>query len=246
MEQIKKIIALGDTHGRNQWKAIVDKEKDSDKIIFIGDYFDTHGGGYSANRQIENFKDIIEFKKANPDNVVLLIGNHDFHYMKNARETYSGYQHSYAADIQELLEQALSDGLMQICYKHNDFFFSHAGLSKTWVEETFMSEQPNLDNMVDTINDLFKDSVYYFRFNIGINLSETGNDICQTPIWIRPESLLLDMFDGIRCVVGHTTCNKLDLNDDFPQLIMIDCIGTSGEYLVIENGIPRVGVPINK
>ena len=47
-----KTIAIGDTHGRSQWKDIVKKEKDVDKIIFIGDYFlekDTNYPGLPKN-----------------------------------------------------------------------------------------------------------------------------------------------------------------------------------------------------
>lgn len=35
-----KIVALGDTHGRLNWKVIVTKENESDKIIFIGELSD--------------------------------------------------------------------------------------------------------------------------------------------------------------------------------------------------------------
>lgn len=34
-----RIVALGDTHGRVLWKEIVAKEKDADKIVFIGELF---------------------------------------------------------------------------------------------------------------------------------------------------------------------------------------------------------------
>ena len=62
-----RIVAIGDTHGRSKWKEIVEREKDADKIVFIGDYFDAKDGGYSANRQIVNFNEIVEYKKDNPD-----------------------------------------------------------------------------------------------------------------------------------------------------------------------------------
>lgn len=240
-----KIVALGDTHGRSIWKEITVKEMDADKIIFIGDYFDTHGGGYSGNRQLENFKDIIAFKKANPDKVTLLVGNHDFHYMKSAKETYSGYQQGYALEFQEELEAALKEDLMQMCYKHDDYFFSHAGLTKTWVEESFTQApfdevKPTLETIEQSVNDLFKYKPYYFRFNMGMNLDGSGDDICQTPIWVRPRSLMQDMYEGVKCVVGHTTVKQLGLNPDDTKLILIDSLGTTQEYLVIENGVPRV------
>lgn len=34
-----KTIALGDTHGRLKWKEILEKNKDADKVIFIGELF---------------------------------------------------------------------------------------------------------------------------------------------------------------------------------------------------------------
>jgi hypothetical protein len=239
-----KIVALGDTHGRSIWKEIIDKETNVDKWVFIGDYFDTHGGGYSANRQIENFKDIIAFKKANPEQVVLLFGNHDFHYIKGANETYSGHQPAYAIDICEILEEALREGLMQMCYKNDKFLFSHAGLTKTWVTNSFNDEPdaelPTIENVEKSVNDLFKYKPYKFRFTMGQNFSGSGNDICQPPIWVRPESLIKDMFDGVTCVVGHTTVKELGLNSEYPNIILIDCLGTSQQYLVIENNIPRI------
>lgn len=70
-----KIIALGDIHGRDIWKDIVKKESDADKIVFVGDYVDTHDN-ISPYKQVDNFKEIVEYKKENKDKVILLIGNH--------------------------------------------------------------------------------------------------------------------------------------------------------------------------
>jgi predicted phosphodiesterase len=70
-----KIIALGDIHGRTNWEKIVDNEMDSDKIIFIGDYFDSRDS-ISALEQIHNFKEIIKLKKIYPEKFIILFGNH--------------------------------------------------------------------------------------------------------------------------------------------------------------------------
>ena len=111
-----RIVALGDTHGRVLWKEIVAKEKDADKIVFIGDYFDTHYD-ISVDQQIQNFKEILEFKKNNMDQVVLLLGNHDFHYLNEAQEKYSGFQAFKYVDINEILQPAVKSGLVQMCFK---------------------------------------------------------------------------------------------------------------------------------
>lgn len=233
-----KIIAIGDTHGRSLWKDITTKEKDTDKIVFIGDYFDTHGGGYSANRQIENFKEILEYKKANMDKVVLLIGNHDFHYLSQVSENYSGYQWHYVKDINDVLQPAVDGGLLQMCFVHDKYVFTHAGVTKTWCQNSGV----DVTNLQDSINQLFKDDVSKFKFTMGGNFSNTGNDVTQPPIWVRLDSLAYDIIDDSVCVVGHTTMNKMDLSVvDKYKIIMIDTVGTSQEYLIVNDLVPEIG-----
>ena len=62
---IKRLI-LGDIHGHNTWKDIIDKENPQE-IIILGDYFDSFG--IKSEDQIKNFKNILEFRKVfNKDN----------------------------------------------------------------------------------------------------------------------------------------------------------------------------------
>ncbi len=228
-----KIVALGDTHGRLNWKDIVAKElESSDKIVFIGDYFDTHED-VTAEQQISNFLEIVEFKKANMDKVILLIGNHDYHYTGFAYSTYSGYQYGAAPRIKEILMEAFKDNLLQMCYKHDIYVFTHAGVTKTWAE----ANNIDVNDLENSINETFNIKPRVFDFTMGNNYSQTGNDITQTPIWVRPQSLLADAIPDVVYVVGHTTVMKLGLMEDLPNLILIDCLGTTGEYLVIEDDI---------
>ena len=125
-----KIVCYGDLHGRTDWKYIT-TNNNFDKVVFIGDYFDTHEN-ISALQQIGNFKDIIAYKKANMEKVVLLFGNHDWHYLRTSREQFSGYQPLHRIDIQEHLHNAIDDKLMQMCYISENILFVHAGVSKTW------------------------------------------------------------------------------------------------------------------
>lgn len=231
-----KTIIVGDIHGRSIWKKI--SENTYDKFVFIGDYFDTHGNSYSANRQIQNFKDILAFKRANMDKVILLTGNHCCHYIKGFGETYSGYQSSYAIDIGEVIHEALREDLLQMCYIHDRFLCVHAGVTKTWCKDN----EIDMNNIEQSINDVFKFQPNKFRFTVGRNFNNYGDDICQTPIWVRPKSLAIDMIDGYTQIVGHTTQDNIIIND---KIILIDTLGTSGEYLQIENGIPTALKPID-
>lgn len=231
-----KIIALGDTHGRNDWKQITAKET-FDKVVFIGDYFDTHED-VSPNQQKENFKDIIAYKKANMDKVVLLFGNHDYHYLRTTNEQYSGFQQWQKTDIQELLHSAIDEKLLKMCFLYDNILFTHAGLTKTWSKNMLGNENISIEILEKTINDLFLYQPNSFKFTSGKNASPYGDDVEQSPIWVRPQSLFLDLIDGYKQVVGHTTQKQLHIT---PNVILIDCIGTSGEYLIIENNNLSIG-----
>lgn len=69
-----KILVLGDIHGRTIWKDIIEKEN-PDKVIFLGDYVSTHDN-ISADQQLSNLNNILNYKEENSDKVVLLRGNH--------------------------------------------------------------------------------------------------------------------------------------------------------------------------
>jgi hypothetical protein len=229
MGLINKVVCVGDTHGRDDWKLISLFENNFDKFIFIGDYFDSKD--FDATTQIENFKEILKFKEQNPDKVILLLGNHDFHYLKGAGETYSGFQQFAALDINEVLQPAFSRGLLQVCYVYDEYIFSHAGLTNTWCE----INEIDLYNIEESVNMKFMEEMEAFRFEMGENLDRSGDDVTQSPLWVRIPSLLKDKVDGFNYVIGHSAIREMTMANN---LIAIDCLGSSKEYLVIENGEP--------
>lgn len=232
-----KIIALGDIHGRSIWKSIVENET-FDKVVFIGDYFDSKEG-ISGKDQRKNFQEIIHFKKSNPENVVLLIGNHDYHYLKYVYQSYSGFQAFEQPTIQELLENALSEDLLQICYKSEKFLFTHAGVTKVWYSNTFQRVFTDNEKIESDLNNLFQSNRRTFGFIEGSDWSWTGDSEYQSPIWVRPKSLMLNKIDGFVQIVGHTIKYAIE---NINEVVFIDTLGTSSEYLVIDNGtiIPRL------
>jgi hypothetical protein len=225
-----RIIAVGDVHGRQLWKEIVKKEKEANKIVFIGDYFDTHYD-ISVDQQISNFKEIIEFKKNNMDQVILLLGNHDVHYLNDVTEQWSGYRAFRAQEINDVLQPAFNDGLLQICYTHDKYVFTHAGVTKTWC----LKNNIRTNHLEEDINNLFIADKRPFMFTMGRNYSRTGDDITQSPIWVRIPSLFEDHIDNVKYVIGHTTQENLVITDG---IIAIDTIGTTGEYLEINELVP--------
>lgn len=226
-----KTIAIGDTHGRNIWKEIVNQ--DFDKVIFVGDYFDTHDN-ITTIVQLANFQDIIDYKVNSGKEVVLLIGNHDYHYGLGYSERYSGYQERLAFTISLLLRENLEH--LKMAHIHDDIMFTHAGVSTVWLEDNKLEQGEFLD---EKINTLFEFKPDCFKFE-GYDLY--GNDVTQSPIWIRPESLFKCSIDMPQ-VFGHTQIRELKpykFDNNKKEFWDIDTLGTSKEYIIIEDGVIKI------
>lgn len=215
---MKKIIAVGDIHARRYWEQL--KTHQFDRMVFIGDYFDTLDP-IPYEVQIENFNNIIDFKRANPDKVTVLLGNHDYHYIEEMEE-YSGFQRLGAPYIKEAIKNALD--VMQVCHIEENgldlYLFSHAGFTKSWCK----GSQIDMRNFQDSVNTLFKVDQSTFCF-FGYN--NYGDDITQGPFWVRPKSLEANSIEGYTQVVGHTGHIKIT---DKGNYIYID---SPEQYLVI-------------
>lgn len=220
-----KILVLGDTHGRTEWKTI-DPNK-YDKIVFIGDYVDSFN--ISGNDQLNNLMDIIQFKKDNSDKVVLLFGNHDYHYLvyqTGIAQEYSGFQSVFASQFKFIFNENIK--LFQMVYEpYGKIYISHAGISEKWLKFRNI-EQDN--TMVNVINDYLYYKPIIFQF---VGPDPYGDTAHNSPIWIRPNSMNNHGISGTH-IVGHTQQDKIK-NFEGPKCTvwLIDCMPK--EALVIEN-----------
>ena len=214
-----------------------------DRVIFIGDYFDSFD--IKGEEQLNNFLDIIEYKKSSGKEVITLIGNHDHHYYPGIGDTgTSGYQKIFRHQIEPVIDANKEH--LQMAYQMDEFLFSHAGVSSVFMDEVFGVNGWKVETIVEDLNEMFKYRPGVFSFN---GLDPYGDDQYQTPIWIRPRSLMRANRNTLRTrfiqVVGHTSVKKLDLvgaEKAFGnRYYLIDCLGTSGEYLVIQDGDLTVG-----
>jgi len=237
-----KTIVLGDIHGRSNWKLAVHQDN-PDRVIFIGDYFDSFD--ISLSEQLANFLDIVEYKKSSGKEVVMLIGNHDHHYFPEIGDTgTSGYQRMGKYQIETVID--LAREYLQMAYQMDEFLFTHAGVSSVFMDETFGPNGWKVETIVDDLNEMFIHRPGVFSFN---GLNPYGDDEYQTPIWIRPKSLMRANRNTLRTrfiqVVGHTQVKKLDLvgaeKSAGGRYYLIDCQETTGEYLVIQDGELSVG-----
>lgn len=231
-----RIIAIGDIHGRDTWMEICHKEEDPDtKKIFVGDYWDSFDIPFRD--QLDNFAAILEHKRVNPQEVTLLIGNHDYQYMRGVDQQYSGYQEKKASLIGSMLDDAWDEGLLNICHVEREYLFTHAGVTKTWATMNGIA----IANIEEEMHLLFENNRDAFRFS-KLDITGYGQHCSQAPIWVRPESLVVDVIPHYTQVIGHTQQKHIKYYEgEYPaKIILIDAIH-AGEYLIITDRKVEIG-----
>lgn len=238
---MKRIIAIGDIHGLDHWEKIIAADTHADKYVFVGDYFDSWDKSLTCDKHIKNFEKILDLKRKAPKKFILLVGNHDYHYMKGVEDRYSGYDESHAVKIQKSLDKALKEGLLQMCYVEQDVLFSHAGVTKTWLASLDVGEK----DVENGINAIFKNKIDRFKFTPGENNSPYGDDVTQSCIWVRPESLIKDGLDTFLQVVGHTHQEKgVGMRNNY---IFIDTLNSEDKcYLEVNIGGENLTTYVHK
>lgn len=133
-----KYLIIPDVHGRSFWKAHVNyflENHQEAKIIFLGDYVDPYQyEGISPEEAFIVLEEIIELKRKYSERIVLLIGNHDLHYLHNhSRGCRMDYErksdlHGLFNDNKDLFNACLFDKI-----NNKNIIFSHAGFTKEWI-----------------------------------------------------------------------------------------------------------------
>jgi hypothetical protein len=247
-----KTVIIGDIHGHDSWKQIIAQEQDADRFIFVGDYFDSFT--VPGLKQCENFQDIIEFKTTTDKEVILLVGNHDFHYYPEIGDNgTSGYQGRMSPTINHIINTNREH--LQLAYRMDEFVFSHAGLSEEWLNDNIVGW--NVDNMVDKVNELFQfqpkkieyRSFKYYNYGDPNQQAQLaggfGDETFQGPLWIRPRALMVANYDTLRNqviqVVGHTPNKQIDIKgmSTGGRYYFIDTLPR--EYLIVTDGVVSLG-----
>jgi predicted phosphodiesterase len=191
MDKDIQILVIPDVHGRHFWKGPVKEtlENTDAKIVFLGDYLDVYIREFvkiynfklevytQENMEkiyklwddtVEMFKEIVELKKAYPDRITLLLGNHDCTYaistticdVRCDRRNIKRIRGIFVEnnDCFKLADEAYIND------KH--FIFSHAGINKTYAYQCF-GDEVNEENVVDLFNTYYKEGNYGIIDSLG-------------------------------------------------------------------------------
>lgn len=222
MKMQKQILVIPDVHGYDYFP--IKGFTKYDKIIFLGDYWDSFDKSFSE--QLDIFEKIILIKEHLGDKAILLWGNHDYHYYNTSgKHRCSGYQDSNAGVIHQYMKQ--HEKLFKFVHveevdKDTYFLFSHAGVTDTLLYEV-------------TNNYDFDIPVYDFINENGHNIKELfycssvngGRNPYDGLMWVRPNELLNDPIADGECwvqVVGHTFDNypRIKFHNRNEDVLFID------------------------
>jgi predicted MPP superfamily phosphohydrolase len=209
---MKKILSIGDVHGYDSWKKLGDIRQlitysgflpDFDHYVFVGDYTDSFE---KTNVEIfENLVEIIKFKTEYPDNVVLLLGNHDIQYMYNFNQYgCSGFRPEMYFDLNELFNKHRL--LFQVAFQVENYLWTHAGVSRGWYNIRFPYKSKNV---ADDLNLAFLENNQTLH---DIGRLRGGYKDVGGPFWADKRETWDKPIKGYHQIVGHTRCSKLQTN----------------------------------
>ena len=210
------MLIIPDIHGRTFWKDAVNGRENED-IIFLGDYLDVYkyeeafidkSDNEIFESIMENFKEILDFKKEHKKKVILLLGNHDLSY--TCIDKASRYDWLHAGEIYNIFNS--NRELFQMAYEKviNDkrFIFSHAGISKNWLRgHDLILKGWTEKNIVDWANNayLVKNEHFFSALN-DISNYRGGFDWWGSMVWADFQEYLdeEDELIGDFQIFGHT------------------------------------------
>ena len=210
-------LIVPDIHGRTFWKSATSNIENYKRVIFLGDYVDPYPfENITEEEAIENFKEIIELKKAKPEKVVLLLGNHDMPYFSNdylnLDDWHSRHSETHHEEIAKLFHDNVS--CFRLAHSEDDVLFTHAGCTSIWVETVFPSFDyisSSIDDLCESINGLLstKDGMKHLYMVFWLR---GGNDATGSCIWADIAETAAEHMDegnahpikALKQVFGHT------------------------------------------
>jgi hypothetical protein len=210
------IIIIGDVHGSSYWKKIINEQSDC-RYIFLGDYLDPYEE-IDDNTLLKNLQDIIHFKKQHPDEVILLLGNHDLHYFVEESMLSARFNCALAPEISEIFLENYH--LFKFAHQENNCLFTHAGVIHSWFVDDFKGDLTK--NIADQLNNPTPEQLESL-FQCGSYRGGKENKVGGI-FWADIRELR-DPLRGYTQIVGHNRVNDiLDYTNNGGRIIFCDCL----------------------
>ena len=237
------MIVIPDIHGRTFWKEPVKESLGKEHIIFLGDYLDPYEDEHIAKAfAFGRLAEILVLKKEHPDDVTLLLGNHDIHYL-TPKGRGSRYDYLCAEEIGKVF--LLNAGLFQLAHVAKlggkRFLFSHAGILAGWMDHNReYLDDATPDTIAGGLNGMWADHSAWpvlFSMLADVPVSRWGRAPFGSPVWSDVDDMRTDApeLPGYYQVFGHSQQeHEPVINDHFACLDCRRAFRLSDEGEIIE------------
>lgn len=230
---MKKTIAIGDIHGRKNWKKIVEAHP-TDRIVFLGDYCDPYYNMSNCD-VLSNLLDIINLKKERKDNIILLLGNHDMHYIYDDFTVGTRYNSGIAELLKALFEDERK--LFQFAYQEGNTLYTHAGVCGKWWDKYFKGKtgegSPTIAEQLNNPTDEQLKAMFMVGYIRG-GFCERGGIF-----WADLYETVNDPLPGIHQVVGHSQMEHIQTvsQSEDTSITYSDCLYRNEYYT---HNLPKI------
>lgn len=211
-------IVVADLHGDvEKTRAFLDYKPEEEHVA-LGDYLDSFTE--PVERQLECLKLLMG------SDAVLLLGNHECHYLKNPLFQFAGYNSVHASLFQNILEANIQR--FKAAYAVDGWLLTHAGVKSEFTEDvrdvavladTFNSTWKSYltNRLVDNQDLYLYQSIFFFNFRIFVEGNLLPTNITQIfghvennrPI-VEPTYIALDTTNNSNsCWLYDTATNDL-------------------------------------
>lgn len=214
---MKATVVIGDIHGLETWKGIVEEHPDC-RVVFLGDYLDPIGY-VPRERLLSNLTEIIALKERRPNEVVLLLGNHDLHYFCTDIDVSSRFDFAIGEKASRLFLEHID--MFQYAYQEGDYLFTHAGVSRAWFENDFHGDIHS--PIAEQLNHP-KDSQVPALCRLGH--TRGGDEGATGGIFWADKRELSEPLPGFTQIVGHNRVAEVTTQegDSGGKIVFCDCL----------------------
>lgn len=236
-----KLAIVPDVHARDFWREPVKDILDNSSvhIVFLGDYVDPYPFEWEKTdidykqKAFDTLKEIIALKKEYPNNITLLLGNHDCCYAYSKLVCDCRRDKARADEIRELFRD--NHKLFDIAYEStvNDrhFILSHAGILKEWLKDWGYPVDDKI-NIIEYLNNLNQVSLgsenpsdMSFCHALGqCDYWRGGYNSCGSVVWVDIRNIIQEgkeLYPEGLHIVGHTMTTGVPIITD--NIALIDC-----------------------
>ena len=187
-----KVLVIPDVHLKPEifdQAMLIMENSDCKMAVCVGDIADDWGCERNVELYEETFRKAVEFAEKYPE-TLWCYGNHDLSYKWDVFD-HPGFSRAAHDIVCEYLGKLDAMGNLAIMHRIDNAVFSHAGLTREFVDSYLSEYSDDIDAMIEAVNKLGYDVLW----------DDTS------PVWARPQQYYYD--GGVvpaeyLNVVGHT------------------------------------------